>query len=281
MKKLTTRDYWDTRYAGKITSSSTIWRRWCEKLRQSQPLRELIRAQNSYDDYILWTQFYSFAFSDSRGAKVIEVGSAPGHHLIALNRAFGCDVYGVEYAENGAELNRRAFKENGIPGENVIQADFFSEDFMNTNEGRYDVVLSRGFIEHFSDPVAVVKRHLRLLRPGGRLVISVPRYRGVYHLWARFFARDSLAAHNLAIMKLDAFRQLFQCAELSIDLCAYYGTFNLYRFNTRLPGLRQFMLVVVQLQRLLNILFRLAFGTRGAESAWFSPFLICVATRIK
>jgi hypothetical protein len=69
--------------------------------------------------------------------------------------------------------------------------------------------------------------------------------------------------------------------DLHIDQCDYYGTFNLYRFNTRLPVLRQFMLGVVQLQRLLNILFRLVFGKRGAESAWFSPYLICVATRTK
>jgi 2-polyprenyl-3-methyl-5-hydroxy-6-metoxy-1,4-benzoquinol methylase len=67
------------------------------------------------------------------GAKVVEVGSAPGEHLVRLKQRFGL-----------------------------------------TPREAFDVVLSGGFIEHFTDVAAIVQKHLQLLKPGGRLVVMIP-----------------------------------------------------------------------------------------------------------
>jgi len=50
----------------------------------------------------------------------------------------------------------------------------------------FDFVWSQGLLEHFEDPVIVVREHYRMLKPGGTALLSVP-YRYSYHtLWYMF-----------------------------------------------------------------------------------------------
>jgi SAM-dependent methyltransferase len=287
MKKLTSKAYWDDGYASKVRRQEAsaghppFRERLKERIRRNTLLRRLQSLQGNYDHYLLWKVLYPRHLPSSPGFTAIEIGSAPGHHLLALHRQFGANPFGVEYAEHGAALNRNLFTANGIPPDHVFHTDFFADSFLDEHEGRFDVVLSRGFIEHFDDPASVVGRHIRLLRPGGTLIISIPRYRGVYWPWSFVFDRQALAAHNLKIMTLAPFRRLFERPELRIEQCGYFGTLSLYRFRTKIPVLRQIMLAVVQIQRLLNVIFRLVLGKRGAETRLFSPYLVCVATRIR
>lgn len=114
------------------------------------------------------------------GAAILDVGCGIGAYLSAL-RADSPRVFGVE-AEG--EYAREAATKGDIVqalGERLPFAD-----------DQFDLVLSHEVIEHVADDRACVREMVRVLRPGGRLVLFCPNrwypfethghyWRGVYH----------------------------------------------------------------------------------------------------
>jgi SAM-dependent methyltransferase len=216
------------------------------------------------------------------GARVLEVGSAPGDVLVEFARRMGVVPFGVEYSAEGVDVNRRLFKAHGLNADNVIHADLFDEEFQREYRGAFDIVYSGGFIEHFSSPGEAVDRHLNLLADGGYLVIAIPNLRGLNYALARLFSRRLIAIHNLTIMKRREFRRLFDDPRLMPLACRYYGTFSLSLFSdeARPAAAAQKALALLEhAQPMLNLAFRRLFGDRGAESSWTSPALIYIGRK--
>lgn len=67
-----------------------------------------------------------------------------------------------EYSPVGAKLNRENFKDWGLNPEHVIESDFFADDFQSAYRAQFDVVISRGFIEHFTSLQPVIDAHRRI-----------------------------------------------------------------------------------------------------------------------
>jgi hypothetical protein len=140
--------------------------------------------------------------------------------------------------------------------------------------------LSVGFIEHFSDVEAVVAKHLDVLSPGGRLVITIPNLRGVNYFLSWVFQKDVIPLHNISIMRRQAFCALFDGLGVTPMMCGYYGTFNMGLFNTAPRSWKRHLLRACgDAQRVLNALFRMLLGDRGAECAHLSPYLIFVGVK--
>lgn len=240
-------------------------------------LREALR---NYDDYLLWERILPRYLSRVAGSRAVEVGSAPGEFLARLHERFGLEPYGIEYSPVGAERNRQVFAAHGIAPDRVIQADFFAPEIDERYHEAFDIVVSRGFIEHFRDVEDVVARHLALLRPGGLLIVLVPNLKGVNRLLSWFFDRRVLAMHNLEIMRRDRYARLFPEPSVRRLFCDYYGVFNLCLFSIR-PGspMRPLLLLGMKLQLALNALFRLVLREGRAESRWFSPNLLFVGVK--
>lgn len=102
-----------------------------------------------------------------RGKSVLDVGCWTGD----LGRALigrGCQVSGLEVDEEAAELARADLDQ-------VVVADLNSSP---TSEhfppASFDVVIFADVLEHLQDPVAVLADAAALLKPDGRVVISVP-----------------------------------------------------------------------------------------------------------
>ena len=138
------------------------------------------------------------------GARVLEVGCAPGKMLAWLASTRGAYVSGLDYSERGIAWSRQLFDSLGL------RADLRCEDVFATSfpEGSFDVVYSVGVIEHFEDPRRIVRVHAALLRPGGTAIITVPNYQGIYGRIQRWFDAESLEWHNLEIMSRDALARL-------------------------------------------------------------------------
>ena len=49
-------------------------------------------------------------------------------------------------------------------------------------DGAFDLVFSQGVLEHFRDPAPAMREQVRVLRPGGALVVDVPQKFNVYTL---------------------------------------------------------------------------------------------------
>ncbi len=282
MKPLTEMQHWNSQYdprAARVAADAPSRLKSAIRRFLGPTVLEYMR---DYGDYLLWNVIYPQFLSTKRGAKVLEVGSAPGHHLIRLRDVFGVEPYGVEYAPKGAELNRKLFELHGISSNQVIQGDFFSPAFQSKYANHFDVVVSHGFIEHFTDVEGVISRHLNVLAPCGCLVISIPNLQGANYFLVRLFRQELIPQHNLSIMRREAFCRLFNKQEVTPLLCDYYGTFSFGLFNSPPKSRRRHLLTVCgKVQRLLNATFRGLFGARGAESRYFSPYLIFVGTKAR
>ena len=277
-KRLSSQDRWEAAYLP-VGQSPGL------RARAKQSIRRLLGEKavalfKAYDNWLLWEVLYQEHLPRGAGLQVLEIGSAPGTHLIELNRRFGYEPFGVEYTSSGAETNRALFSANGLKAENVFEADVFSDRFLKQFPESFDVVLSHGFIEHFKDLDAVVGTHLALLKPGGTLVIGVPNFRGIYYPWYLLFRRSVLSWHNFEAMRFRTFKRLFDPARLRTKYCGSYGTFSLNMFmlpRTRLGGL----LATVRFapQALLNFGLHTLFRRRGPELPLCSPHRLFIGVK--
>jgi SAM-dependent methyltransferase len=233
-----------------------------------------------YDEFVLWNVLYRRYLPDGHRKTAIEVGSAPGDHLVNLHLRLGYDPFGVEYTSAGAALNRRTFELAGIDPAHVIEADLFDESFQRQYRERFDLIVSRGFIEHFSDPTEAARIHWSLLKPGGTLACSVPNLRGFnYHL-TRLINDEVLAIHNLRIMDPRELSRLFESLGAQTSFCGYYGVLNFQVTHARRGSAwRHLMSGLSVVQLLLNLSFRTAFAGKGGDSATFSPHLLYVGRK--
>lgn len=64
----------------------------------------------------------------------------------------------------------------------------FNEDFLewSTSE-RFDLVCSFGFIEHFNDWPAMIRRHAELVVEGRYLILTTPHFRNLQYALHRLF----------------------------------------------------------------------------------------------
>jgi SAM-dependent methyltransferase len=295
MTALSKKEDWELMYEGRemtsgapVSDKKIVSGRLLLKRRLALGVKRIIgpkvlRLMSNYENYHLWEGIFNqHLVGIEPGAKVLEVGSAPGDFLVNFKQAYDCVPYGVDYSETGVELNRRVFTSHNINPENVIFADFFSDEFHEQYKGSFDVVISQGFIEHFTDAGVVVERHLDLLAKDGYLIITVPNFRGVNGMLLRLFNRRVLPIHNFDVMQKDNFRSLFGSNRLSPLFCSYYGVFSFYLFAARKNSRGQFLLDICnKAQPLLNLVFRLAFKDRGFESRLFNPSLVFIGRKIQ
>ncbi|MCD6291513.1 MAG: class I SAM-dependent methyltransferase [Anaerolineae bacterium] len=156
------------------------------------------------------------------GKRVLDVGCGLGMYMRKM-RAFTSDVYGVEIdleraAEAGRELSLVACA---------------AAEALPFPDGSFDVVLSHEMIEHVQDDRQTVAEAIRVLRPGGRLVLFCPNrlyffethghyWRGRYHEgntplinWLPDPLRDRLAPHVRAYTR-GGLRRLFDSLPVRI-----------------------------------------------------------------
>ncbi len=282
LTRLTRREHWDAVHAfEKADAQKTpeAEKSWARRALKRLVGERFVEYMGSYDDYQIWDLLYR-RHMPRQGATVVEIGSAPGDHLVKLSDTFGLVPYGIEYSPAGVEVNRSLFASRGLDPMNVLAMDFFSEECLERNRERFDVVVSRGFIEHFEEPRSVVDRHIDLLKPGGLLVVTIPNLQGVNHTLTRLFHPELIPMHNLSIMSKAPFLQLFDTTRVRPLICAYVGTFSFYLFNVKEGSrLAPLLGLCMKAQTLLNVMFRTFLAERGAENRFTSPQLIFMGVK--
>lgn len=273
---LSEKEYWDDVHSGRQGAGAPAYVKALKKMLGPST----VGLMRNYDDYLLWNVIYPRFLPGAEGSSIIEIGSAPGRHLVRMRDRLGCEVRGLEYSPEGAAANRNIFKAAGIDPGHVIEADLFDDGPLERYAGQFDIVMSRGFIEHFDDPSDAIERHLHLLRPGGRLVVSIPNMRGANYLQALLFNRQLIPIHNREIMRMDNFRSLFDIDCLESVFCGYYGTARADIFiHGKGPFTRLIRRAAESFQAFQNLLFRAVLRDRGLETPAFSPNLLFIGKK--
>ncbi len=239
--RLTNKQFWNSRHETQAQSTGT------NVQARKGLLRKLVDNARCKRGAQVGQGYGSFAILNSLKThlpvrpdwSVIEIGCAPGGNLVNLHRMFGYEPYGIEYSHSGVISTLETFRRYGFDTSNVIEADFFDQEFHNRFRGHFDVVFSAGFIEHFDPPDEVLNLHVNLLKTGGYLICTIPNLHGVGYPFLWLCARDVLKAHNCKLMRKSAFRRIFEPLGLNVKFCGYGGAFQFYGLSLRKePGLR-------------------------------------------
>ncbi|MBI4530923.1 MAG: class I SAM-dependent methyltransferase [Candidatus Latescibacteria bacterium] len=117
--------------------------------------------------------------TDLHGKKVLEVGAGTGRDGFNLVR-YSAEIYQLDYAESSLKIMKQLAAEKGIIT-HLINGDAFRLPFRDNS---FDTVFHQGLLEHFRTSRAeeILKENVRVLKPGGILLVDVPQRYHIYTL---------------------------------------------------------------------------------------------------
>jgi SAM-dependent methyltransferase len=120
------------------------------------------------------------------GTPVLEVGAGSGRDALGLVKAGAIGVV-LDYSPASLAIVQRLAREQGLPI-HLVQADALAMPF---RDDTFQVVFHQGLLEHFRDPMPLMKENARIARRGGRVVVDVPQ---TFHLYTAM--KQTLIAMN-------------------------------------------------------------------------------------
>jgi 2-polyprenyl-3-methyl-5-hydroxy-6-metoxy-1,4-benzoquinol methylase len=212
--------------------------------------------------------------------RLVEVGCARSQALPVLAKRLGLSVAGIDYSPNGCEQTRVMMEREGVRGE-VYCSDIFA--IPDSLKGKFDIVVSFGLIEHFSDTREIVSALAQLMKPGGVILTNIPNMRGTVGLAQKFLNRGIYDIHVPLTPSL--VRDAHEKAGLRVIKCGYflscnYGVVNLGKPNQRSLRWWAKKIVLASLAR-LSMMVWLIERTLGKfpVTQLFSPYVNCVAVK--
>ncbi|MEO7601748.1 MAG: class I SAM-dependent methyltransferase [Sphingomicrobium sp.] len=140
-------------------------------------------------------------------AAILEVGCGTGHNLAMLGE-FGR----VDALELDPEARKLAEKRLGKP---ILSAPLPELD--GVPERHYDLVAALDVIEHLADDRAAIESIARRLKPGGKLLMTVPA-----HQW--MWSAHDVANHHQRRYSHRGLRRLFAGSSLRLEKSGFFNS---------------------------------------------------------
>lgn len=102
------------------------------------------------------------------GLDVLDVACGSGVHGAELKRLYGHRVVGVDLSPASVEKAKTRLAEAYVA--DITRPELYPA----FGRSKFDIIVLSDILEHVSDPLDVIARHLPLLAPGGHLLISLP-----------------------------------------------------------------------------------------------------------
>jgi ubiquinone/menaquinone biosynthesis C-methylase UbiE len=141
------------------------------------------------------------------GSKVLDIGCSQGINAILLGRE-GKKVDGIDISHESVEYAKTELgKEHPSVQASVSfkVSNFMTEQDIDTN---YDTILLTEVLEHISDPDSFLKKTVSHLKPGGRLIVTVPFGINDFIDHKRTYYYSLLAEQLGAHFKIESFEYL-------------------------------------------------------------------------
>lgn len=235
--------------------------------------------QSSWDDAYSQYQYRDAADDDAlvqwirrwippRTGTCLEFGCFPGRYLTVFGK-LGYELHGVDLTPRVEQdfapwLSAQGYRVGQIARDDAL--------LWEPNR-RYDVVCSFGFIEHFDDWRAVLRRQARLVDRDGWLMITAPNFRGALQ-WLLHRALDArnLKRHRMGSMDVRAWAEEAEKLGFAVAEAAYIGRFEFWHADEERNGFQRLGLKLAR--RAERWLRRLPAGHR-----LYSPYCGLVARR--
>jgi SAM-dependent methyltransferase len=138
--------------------------RWDERWDAEQAVYDPALEPQLRDSLALIARFWP----DPSG-RLLEAGCGPAANGLNLAQR-GAEVTGVDLSPNAVASAQQEFGRRGVPGR-FVRGDVRALPFADSE---FDFVYAGGVVEHFHELDEALRELLRVLRPDGRLLITVP-----------------------------------------------------------------------------------------------------------
>lgn len=149
----------------------------------------------TYDELPLWSASFGLLLLKhlelKPGLTVVDMGSGAGFPVLELAGRLGhsCTLYGIDIWTNANERARKKIKNYELRNVEIIESPAEKTPFA---DNAADLVVSNLGINNFAHPPAVFRECHRILKPGGKLVLTT----NLYGHWKEFYRifKETLAA---------------------------------------------------------------------------------------
>jgi SAM-dependent methyltransferase len=141
------------------------------------------------------------------GARILEIGCGTGHNLAMLGRFGTVDAVEMDDAARAVASDRL--------GRPALMATLPALE--GVERGAYDLVALLDVLEHVEEDRASLASIAERLRPGGRILLTVPA-----HPWM-WSAHDVVNHHKRRYTK-SGLRSAIEAAGLKVDLLSYFNS---------------------------------------------------------
>jgi len=104
------------------------------------------------------------------GKRILEIGVGMGGDSIYLAKQ-GAKVTALDFTKEALVEVKKNAKQYHV-NIDTVQADAREIPFL---DGTFDVIFHQGFLEHFTNPLAMILEQKRVLKKGGYLCVDVPQ----------------------------------------------------------------------------------------------------------
>ncbi|MFP6834656.1 MAG: class I SAM-dependent methyltransferase [Pseudomonadales bacterium] len=135
--------------------------------------------------------------------RVLDLGCGEGRHAITAYLNAAVRVVGLDLSHNDLLTARDRYAEFQDPNDSSRQVDFLRASGLRLpfGDASFDKVICAEVLEHIEDFETVLAEIQRVLKPGGTLAVSVPRFGPEWVCWQLSAAYHQVEGGHVRIFK--------------------------------------------------------------------------------
>lgn len=255
------------------------WSKYWDVFEIPKPIDISSKDINKYTYQCFHNFFSKHINSYDKGKSILEIGCGNSVWLPYFHQYFGLKVYGLDYSKNACERSREILKRHNIEGK-IYEVDLFNPPSELLE--KFDFVASFGVIEHFTNTTEVIIACSKFLKPGGKLITSIPNmagFPGIYQKWMNkkiydlhvpINKKNLINSINHAKLKNIECIYFMSCS-VSATIESEYPTSFVKLKKVLTLFLSRFCKIIWIMEKYLKIKF--------PSTAFFSPYIVSIAQK--